>query len=381
MALQGTLDTFSVPDVLRLLASTRKRGRLLLHGTRGEGSVWLDDGRVVDVTVPAAPDVAMADALFEILRAADGAFAFEAGLAAPDGAAEGRDVEALLAEVEERVAEWHEIEALVPSLGAFVALNPALAGGPVTIDADTWKAVVAIAGGATVAELAGDLDLTEVAACRAVRDLIDLGIALCAPTPPEGWDDVDGTSAFSAAAAPAGGREPAATFAAVADIDAVHPVEAAMPAWDDEPAVGPVPAWDDAPAALAWAADPAPARWASGPAVVLPPAPAWDTDPPAETDIEPEYPPSAPAPVVGHDDAGPRDGWSNVAAWAHPDPDLAPRAGVPAAHDSSGLSPQAAHALAAVVGGASAAAPAEQDHLDDPGQRGLLVKFLSSVRP
>jgi hypothetical protein len=114
VALQGTLDTFSVPDVLRLLASTRKQGRLLLSGTRGEGSVWLDDGRVVDVTVPAAPEVGMADALFEILRAADGAFAFEAGLAAPDDSAEGQDVEALLSEVEERVAEWQQLEAWSP---------------------------------------------------------------------------------------------------------------------------------------------------------------------------------------------------------------------------------------------------------------------------
>ena len=42
MALQGTLETFALPDVLRLLASTHKTGRLRLTGAAGSGSLWLD---------------------------------------------------------------------------------------------------------------------------------------------------------------------------------------------------------------------------------------------------------------------------------------------------------------------------------------------------
>ena len=37
MALQGTLDTFALPDVLRLLAATKKTGRLRITGGRGTG--------------------------------------------------------------------------------------------------------------------------------------------------------------------------------------------------------------------------------------------------------------------------------------------------------------------------------------------------------
>src|SRR5919106_1274303 len=48
LALQGTLDTFSLPDVLRLLATTAKTGRLRIDGDRGQGSVWLRDGSIVD---------------------------------------------------------------------------------------------------------------------------------------------------------------------------------------------------------------------------------------------------------------------------------------------------------------------------------------------
>ncbi|MGH2685947.1 MAG: DUF4388 domain-containing protein, partial [Actinomycetota bacterium] len=47
MALQGTLDTFALPDVLRLLASTAKSGCLRVRGSRGEGEIWFESGAVV----------------------------------------------------------------------------------------------------------------------------------------------------------------------------------------------------------------------------------------------------------------------------------------------------------------------------------------------
>ena len=47
MALQGTIETFALPEVLRLLGSGAKTGRLRLSGDRGSGSVWIDGGKVV----------------------------------------------------------------------------------------------------------------------------------------------------------------------------------------------------------------------------------------------------------------------------------------------------------------------------------------------
>ena len=44
MALQGTIETFALPEVLRLLGSGAKTGRLRLSGDRGSGSVWIDGG-------------------------------------------------------------------------------------------------------------------------------------------------------------------------------------------------------------------------------------------------------------------------------------------------------------------------------------------------
>src|SRR5215813_4464413 len=85
VALQGTLDTFALPDVLRLLASTRKTGRLRVSGNRGTGSVWVDAGGVVAAEAAGLPEApAPVDVFFELLRYSDGSFTFEAGTTSPN---------------------------------------------------------------------------------------------------------------------------------------------------------------------------------------------------------------------------------------------------------------------------------------------------------
>ena len=79
LALQGTLDTFSLPDVLKLLATTSKTGRLRIDGDRGQGSVWMREGRVVDADADRSVDGAPTDeVVFELLRFGSGSFAFDA---------------------------------------------------------------------------------------------------------------------------------------------------------------------------------------------------------------------------------------------------------------------------------------------------------------
>src|SRR5688572_20071068 len=159
MALQGTLDTFELPDVLRLLASTRKSGRLHLRSDRGDGDVWLTDGQVVGVEAGGAADVP--SALFELLRAHEGAFAFEPG-ESPASPGAPTEVESLLDGAESQLAEWREIEAVVPSMAAWVCLNTELPSPEVTVDAETWRLVATIGSGLTVSDLGDVLHLDEV---------------------------------------------------------------------------------------------------------------------------------------------------------------------------------------------------------------------------
>jgi hypothetical protein len=177
LALQGTLDTFSLPDVLRLLATTSKTGRLRIEGDRGQGSVWLDAGGVVDAVADRAVEGTPTDeVVFELLRFDSGSFAFDADdrSTSPNPP---EDVEDVLRRATNLLGEWSELEAVVPSLAHQVTLAGDLSADEVTIDADRWRSVVAVAAGRTVGELARELGLTELGVSRAVRDLVELGVA------------------------------------------------------------------------------------------------------------------------------------------------------------------------------------------------------------
>src|SRR5688500_3573057 len=100
VALQGTLDTFALPDVLRLLAATKKTGRLRITGGRGTGSIWVASGEVVAIDSTHTPHaIDTVDALFELLRFQEGDFTFDAE-STHDDPAPPTDVEMLLTQAE-----------------------------------------------------------------------------------------------------------------------------------------------------------------------------------------------------------------------------------------------------------------------------------------
>ena len=78
--LQGSLENFALDEVLGLLASTGKTGRLGLTGDRGNGELLLCDGRLVDAestALPAGTDPE--EIIFELLRFQAGSFTFDIG--------------------------------------------------------------------------------------------------------------------------------------------------------------------------------------------------------------------------------------------------------------------------------------------------------------
>jgi len=183
VALQGTLDTFALPDVLRLLASTSKSGCLRVSGSRGDGDIWFESGGVVAAaTATPLPTTNPVEVLCELLRCSDGHFAFESGATVEhDGAP--ADIEPLLVEAEQLVAEWEAIEAVVPSLDAWVALVEDLPKAKVSVDARSWKVILAVAGGSTVRDIGAWMNLGELGVSRAVRDLVKIGLATVSDAP------------------------------------------------------------------------------------------------------------------------------------------------------------------------------------------------------
>jgi len=323
VALQGTLETFALPDVLRLLASTHKTGRLRLTGSSGSGSLWLDGGAIVGSEAARAPLAdGPTDVLFELMRFKEGDFVFDDDATSPEATGSPTGVEDALAAAEAMLEEWKSIEAVVPSLAAWVSLRPELPGDDVTVDAAHWRQLVAVGGGITVAGLGDHLGLGELPISRAVKDLVELGLVELGEAPAGAYE-----------AAPA----PTYDSAAVED-PLLETLADAAPAITFDSSVG-----GDTPLLT----------------VVSDAEPGSDHfDPDALVIEEPD-----------------------LSADTSDEDDMADAAEI--ARQLANLSPKAAKAVAAAAKATTSeereAALAEVDETEDPINRGLLLKFLGSV--
>jgi len=184
VALQGTIETFPLTDVLTLLGSSAKTGRLELTGNRGTSWLWVEGGRVVGGTIEGRGVIDPARLVFELLRFSDGAFEFTAGdlddLAVDDAAPAVLDPMPLtdgIAAAEDLLEKWRSIEAFVPSTRHRVLLATDLPSDSVTVDSATWSLIVAASRTPAVDSIAEALDLDEFDVCAAVASLIADGLA------------------------------------------------------------------------------------------------------------------------------------------------------------------------------------------------------------
>lgn len=175
MALRGTLDTFELADVLHLLETSSRTGRLQLEGDGGKGTVWVRDGRVTAAETDRVSGAPLDEVVCDLLRYETGSFTFELDEAAPQLAAPPSAHE-LLDRAEAMLTEWRALQTVVPSLEHRVGLVDAIPHEEITITASQWPALVAVGDGCTVGGLATTLGLTELHVLRTVHDLVVSGL-------------------------------------------------------------------------------------------------------------------------------------------------------------------------------------------------------------
>jgi hypothetical protein len=177
VALQGSIDTFALDDVLRLVASTAKSGRLTLRGTRGAGELVVRDGYVLGGSVTTDERISEPhEVVFELLRLDDGEFVFDAVDIDGYQVADPADVDTVLGSAWELLDEWREIEAAIPGIDAVVGLAPEGPDTTVKIDPAQWRMIAVIAAGVPMNELADRLDVSTLDAGRVLRTLVGHGL-------------------------------------------------------------------------------------------------------------------------------------------------------------------------------------------------------------
>jgi hypothetical protein len=77
-----------------------------------------------------------------------------------------------LDEARRRLAEWQELQLLIPSLDALPRLVTELDPGQVTLDREQWRVLTAVDGRRNLRSIGRAFNMSDFDVCRAMRDLL-----------------------------------------------------------------------------------------------------------------------------------------------------------------------------------------------------------------
>jgi hypothetical protein len=163
---------------MALLAASRKSGELRVVGGHVEGRLWLQDGHLVASKVGRTHD--HVDAMFELLRLTEGNFVFRDGVQPAEPGAP-TTVEPTVKEAQARLEEWKDITEVVPSPEHRVRLIADLPTPEVTLSAEDWRMVMAVALAGSVQGVLEELHAGEFDGFRGIRRMVDAGLVLIDP--------------------------------------------------------------------------------------------------------------------------------------------------------------------------------------------------------
>ena len=184
MSLQGSFDVLGFSEVLELLERKRQSGRLHVRAGGVAGHIYLRDGHLTgaesgDYTTPANAGEArtrLEELCFEFLQCERGVFEFQPRVSAPWATQLSSSVETVLREARQRLIEWREIQAVIPSMDVRPRVVDELVPEAVTLTRDRWRLIAAIDGRRSVHRLARTLGLGTYEVGRLLKSLVDDGI-------------------------------------------------------------------------------------------------------------------------------------------------------------------------------------------------------------
>ncbi|KLR60254.1 protein of unknown function (DUF4388) [Actinobacteria bacterium IMCC26207] len=179
MPLQGTIDSFPLADVLSLLNSSSRLGRLTVRGDRHTGWIEVAGGFLNAAEIEGKASLEPRCALFELLRCTGGDFEFLAldKVELSDATVEGTSLADCLEESELRLKRWEEIEQVLPSTAHRIELVRQLPSDEIVVDPLLWSLLVAVQGTSAVCDVVERVRADELDVCAALALLVAEGLA------------------------------------------------------------------------------------------------------------------------------------------------------------------------------------------------------------
>ena len=132
---------------------------------------------------PATWQQRVQEVCFELLGTDRGNFEFHPSRSTGPNAGAAIKVADALAQARQRLAEWQELQALIPSLDVQPRLVTELDPGQVTLDREQWRVLTAVDGRRNLRSIGRALNLSDFEVCRAMRELLHGQGHRARPTP------------------------------------------------------------------------------------------------------------------------------------------------------------------------------------------------------
>ncbi|HYI44780.1 MAG TPA: DUF4388 domain-containing protein [Actinomycetota bacterium] len=197
--LKGSLDDFTLSDILRFLASCSRTGSVRVRRPAGDGEVFFRSGEVYyAMSSPAAGpgdrhataangsteisaeglQLQIEDAVFDLLRWELGEFDWDPERETDVASSQGIGVEALITDASRKLEELHVIEQKIPSEAAVLAMAPTPPEGAaeINISPDEWRILVLVDGRRSVTDIADAVGLDSFAVMRTLFALASAGL-------------------------------------------------------------------------------------------------------------------------------------------------------------------------------------------------------------
>lgn len=228
--LEGTLDTFTLPDIFQLLAFTKKTGCLHLDHDGASGRVWFKDGEVYyavassgrlmlgkrlvgaglvsteqvkdalqkqqdrqgvrlgrillemgavdEQTLRTFVQEQIQDSVFDLMRWSAGNFRFEHPIETDESIGLSVSTENLIMEGSRRLEEWDSVRKKVPGRDAVVDMAPAPGevGVEVNLQPEEWRLLALVDGRRTVGDLVELSGQGEFMTCKLLYGMVGAGL-------------------------------------------------------------------------------------------------------------------------------------------------------------------------------------------------------------
>lgn len=168
----GDLSQIKLIDILRLLVSEEKTGKLILNKGNDRGEIYVENGAVTHASIKGSSGK---EALFAMMTWMIGKFNFS-----PDALPEEKSIETgtdqLLEEGEKSIKEWEHIREVIPSMDVVFRLAGHKGSDDINLKSTEWNILTQVNAMRSVGEISNALNLDEFTVAKTLDELYSAGL-------------------------------------------------------------------------------------------------------------------------------------------------------------------------------------------------------------